>query len=700
MIAEWPRPQRVVVTAGMPYANGPLHLGHLAGAQIPADIHARWMKLLVGEDNVLFVCGTDDHGSATELSATRAGVTVREQIDRVHAQQAQTMERYHVGLDVYSGTSQPDAFAIQCELVDWWIRRLNDNGMLHKRTSLQWYDPELHRFLQDRFVSGTCPNCGHGGAFSDACDNCGAQYQPDALANPKSTLSDATPELRETVHWWLDLWEVADELAAWIRTKKKIWRKLVYNEVYNTVLPTLTFSNEHEAAYKAIKAELPAHKSRYAPGKRVAVVCESKAALRAARERLEAEGIETQLDDGWAHRSITRDVGWGVPLPADLDPDMAGKTLYVWPDSLIAPIAFTRVALGRRGALDDAWRSYWQDPAAEVVQFLGEDNVYFYVLMQGAMWLGTQSDPHRMPRPGEYQMTEVVGCHHLLVNGEKMSKSAGNFYTASSCWARWVTPPTRSGTSWPRWDWPIASRTSGSKRWTSATGSWPGRSTRRSKSRSRRATPSSTEWCPHGELDAKVAEQTYRIVTTYLRSMDKISYVALLGDVENYAPPDQQPVRSVQAARRSASGQGTGRCAVLVLLRAQESDGDAAAVRARHHGAASRLPESARRRVSRGVAGYRHRGRTPDRRAGRVLPAGPRGGRARCGGEPLTTIAGENAITARRACPTGTDSTPPCSRAAPAFRHAWLPRRSRPGSGRARVPARLRRTPRRRRPGR
>src|SRR5690606_27135596 len=191
-----------------------------------------------------------------------------------------------LGLDVSSGTSRPGTSPIQRERVDWWIRRLHQNGRLEKRTSLQWYDPKLERFLQDRFVSGTCPNCGHDGAFSDACEHCGAHYQPDALKDPKSTLSDATPELRETVHWWLDLWEVADELGAWIRTKKKTWRKLVFNEVYNTVLPTLTFANVHEPAYKAIKAELPAHKSRYAPGKRVAVVCETKADLRAVRDRL------------------------------------------------------------------------------------------------------------------------------------------------------------------------------------------------------------------------------------------------------------------------------------------------------------------------------------------------------------------------------------------------------------------------------
>src|SRR4029078_7104979 len=122
-------------------------------------------------------------------------------------------------------------------------------------------------------------------------------------------------------------------------------------------------------------------------------------------------------------------VAWGLPVPSDLDPDLKGKTLYVWPDSLIAPISFSRVALQKRGAKESELDEFWRDPEARVYQFLGQDNVFFYVLMQGAMWLGTQDDPHHPPEPGELQMTDIFGCFHLLVSGEKMSKSRGNFIT-------------------------------------------------------------------------------------------------------------------------------------------------------------------------------------------------------------------------------------------------------------------------------
>jgi methionyl-tRNA synthetase len=535
LISSWPRPKKVVITAGMPYANGPLHLGHLAGAQVPADIFARWMRMLVGPQNVLFVCGTDDHGSATELSAIRAGITVREQIDGVHRLQSRTMDRYHISLDVYSGTSQPDCFVRQRELVARFIRRLHANDMLEKRTTKQWYDPRLQRFLQDRFVSGLCPSCGHDGAYSDACENCGAQYQPDQLIEPKSTLSDAVPEQRETVHWWLDLWKVADQLADWIRTKKDTWRKAVYSEVYNTVLPTLSFANTHEARYKTIKADLPAHQSRYAPGKRVALAFARKADLDGARTRLQAEGIPAEILDGWAHRSITRDVSWGIPLPEDLDPDMRGKTLYVWPDSLIAPIAFSQVALAKRGDDDEAWRAYWQDPEARVFQFLGEDNVYFYVLMQGALWLGSQPDPLRLPVAGEYQFTEVLGCHHLLVDGQKMSKSFGNFYTGdqlldergySADQVRYFL--STLGLVDRKSDFRLAALDERNRFLAGPMNA---------------AFEKPISAChskfggvvPDGVLDAKVEERTYQIVAAYLRSMSKASYLVLLGEIENYA---------------------------------------------------------------------------------------------------------------------------------------------------------------------
>src|SRR4051794_31542587 len=163
------RPKRALVTAGMPYANGPVHLGHLAGAQLPADVYARWMRMLIGGDNVLYVCGTDEHGSTSELAAMQAGVPIREYIDRVHRTQDATLQRYAISLDVYSGTSQPECFPLQQALTHEFLTKLDHNGLLEKRTSRQWYDPKVQRFLPDRLVRGRCPNpkCDNDNAYGD-----------------------------------------------------------------------------------------------------------------------------------------------------------------------------------------------------------------------------------------------------------------------------------------------------------------------------------------------------------------------------------------------------------------------------------------------------------------------------------------------------------------------------------------------------
>lgn len=425
------RPKTAVITAGMPYANGPLHVGHLAGAHVPADVLARYMRMLIGGDNVLYVCGTDDHGSTSEVAAIKNGKNVREFIDELHAKQKETLDNYSISLDTYSGTSRPDTFPTHSALSQDFVRKLYNNGMLEKKTSKQWYDTKLNRFLQDRNVTGKCPNpnCSNESAYSDDCEVCGTQYNPSELINPKSSLSDAPPILKDTVHWWLDLWKVSDELGEWIQSKQGKWRTAVFNEVHGTVQPAFQFDNVHEPIFKELRPTLPKHKSRYAPGKKVVVQFEKMLDFNTGMKMLTDKGIECTLLDGWAHRSITRDVTWGIPLPADLDPDMKGKTLYVWPDSLIAPISFSKVALKSKGLDESLYEKFWKDPEARIFQFLGQDNVYFYVLMQGAMWFGSQADIHHQPKAGDYQLTDIFGCFHLMIDGEKMSKSRGNQYT-------------------------------------------------------------------------------------------------------------------------------------------------------------------------------------------------------------------------------------------------------------------------------
>lgn len=530
------RPRRMVITAGMPYANGPLHVGHLAGAHVPADIYARWARQLVGPENVLFVNGTDDHGSTSELAAAKAGRPLTEFLADLHGRQAATLRRFGISVDCYSGTSRPECFPRHVQVAQDILRRLHANGLLEKRASRQWYDPKLGRFLPDRYVRGTCPNpkCNAPDAYSDECERCGHQHAPEELIDPVSALSDARPEMRETLHWWLDLWRVSDVMKTWLQGREKVWRRTAVADPLDRVMPALHFANTHEAAYKDLKATLPAHKMKYTAGKRVLLQFADKAALATGRAALEAAGIGSALADEWAHRSITRDIAWGIPLP-DIDPDLKGKTLYVWPDSLIAPIAFTQVALAAKGADPASWRDWWCDPEARVVQVLGQDNVFFYVLMQAALWIGSQADIDRLPVAGELQLTDIIANCHLLVAGEKMSKSKGNFFTGDQLLdeqgldpdqVRYFLALIALGERPSDFDLSkIAERNAFLAGPLNAAFEKP-MSACHSKFGGR---------VPAGVLDPKVREATTRIVGRYVKAMDRADYPGLLFEIENYA---------------------------------------------------------------------------------------------------------------------------------------------------------------------
>ena len=534
VLQNYKRPKKVVVTAGMPYANGPLHLGHLAGAHVPADIYARWMRMLIGDENVLFVNGNDDHGSTSEVAAMNAGKSIREFIDSIHEKQKETLSKYFIQTDVFTGTSRPETYPKHEKFSQDFLRALYKNGMLEKRTTKQWYDHKKNRFLQDRFVRGTCPNCGNTEAYSDECDACGTQFDPSLLQNPRSQLSDAVPELRDTAHWWLNMWKVADPLKTWIESKQKSWRAGVVQEVINTVMIGCSFDKAFEETYKSIKDNLPKHKSRYAAGKKIECLFDSKADLAIAQTELEKSGISSVITDKWGHRPITRDVSWGIPVPPEIDPEMKGKTLYVWPDSLIAPIVFTQVALEQSGRSADGYKKFWCDPDAVIVQFLGQDNVFFYVIMQGAMWLGTQADPQKLPASGDLQLTDVMSVYHLMVNGDKMSKSKGNFYSGDQLLEMGYSPdqiryylaylslPVKAS----NFDFAnFAERNKFLAGPLNAAFEKP-ISACHSKFDGK---------VPNGKLIGKAEAETVKLTQLYLRLMQKGDYSMLLGQIENYA---------------------------------------------------------------------------------------------------------------------------------------------------------------------
>lgn len=356
--------RRYLVTSGLPYSNGRLHVGHLAGAYLPADIYVRYLRAR-GEE-VLFVCGSDDNGVASLMSARKEGVPVQDLVTRYNGHQREDFERVGVHFDVYGGTHHPHFVATHERISQEFFRSIHGKGYFVKRTSQQLYDVSARQFLPDRYVQGTCPRCGNPEAHGDQCDRCGSTYDQIELVDPVSTVTGTRPELRETTHWYLRLNEFEDALRTWLEGKRSpvadqpAWRDTVLN---------------------------------FALG---------------------------QIKQGLPERAMTRDLDWGVPVPLD-DPDAKDKVLYVWFDAPIGYVSFTAQHCADAEGDAEGYVRWWKDPESRIVHFIGEDNTVFHALTWPAMMMAEGS--YQLP-------AQVVANSFLnLKQGEseeKFSKSRGN----------------------------------------------------------------------------------------------------------------------------------------------------------------------------------------------------------------------------------------------------------------------------------
>ncbi len=317
--------KRYTVTSALPYANGALHLGHLAGAYLPADIYVRYLRLL-GKD-VVFVCGSDEHGAAITIRAKKEGLSPRDIIDKYHELNKATFEKLGVSFDIYHRTSAQ----LHHETAQAFFKKLYDQGgEFEERTNGQFYDEAFDQFLADRYIVGICPRCGHEEAYGDQCENCGSTLSPVELINPRSTLSGNTPVLKETTHWYFKLDKHADWLREWVKEGQ------------------LDGQKHHEAnEWK----------------KHVVGQCLSW---------LDGE-------DGLQPRAITRDLDWGIPVPLE---GAKGKVLYVWFDAPIGYISATKQWAEDHGK---DWKDYWQNEATQLVHFIGKDNIVFHCIVFPAM---------------------------------------------------------------------------------------------------------------------------------------------------------------------------------------------------------------------------------------------------------------------------------------------------------------------------
>ena len=216
--------KRTLITAALPYANGPVHIGHLAGVYIPSDIYARYLRLK-GEE-VLFVCGSDEHGVPVTIKAKKEGITPQDVVDRYDAIIRQSFADFGITFDIYGRTTSPT----HREHAAAFFRTLYDKGEFLEEESEQYYDPEARQFLADRYITGTCPRCQYDRAYGDQCEHCGSTLNPTDLIHPKSAISGATPELRKTKHWYLPLNTHEDFLRQWILEDHKEWKTNVYGQ--------------------------------------------------------------------------------------------------------------------------------------------------------------------------------------------------------------------------------------------------------------------------------------------------------------------------------------------------------------------------------------------------------------------------------------------------------------------------------------
>lgn len=216
--------KRFLITSALPYANGPVHIGHLAGVYVPSDIYVRYLRQL-GKD-VKFICGSDEHGVPITIKAKNEGITPQDVVDRYHGMNKDAFKRFGISFDIYSRTSSP----VHHETASEFFTLLHNKGEFVEQTSEQYFDEEAQQFLADRYIKGTCPKCGYEEAYGDQCEQCGTSLSPMDLINPYSTISGNFPIKKETTHWYLPLEKYESYLRKWILEDHKEWKANVYGQ--------------------------------------------------------------------------------------------------------------------------------------------------------------------------------------------------------------------------------------------------------------------------------------------------------------------------------------------------------------------------------------------------------------------------------------------------------------------------------------
>jgi methionyl-tRNA synthetase len=355
--------KRILVTSALPYANGPIHLGHLAGAYLPADVYVRYQRMKKRE--VLYICGTDEHGVPIAIAAEKEKVTPQQIVDRYYADHLDTFTRFGISFDNFSRTSRP----IHHKTSQDFFHNIYKKNFLVEKGVQQFYCESCARFLADRFVEGKCPRCSQEGARGDQCEKCGSSLEQTELINPYCKVCGHTPILKDTRHLFLKLNEFQKKLEAW-QAGKKEWKENVLN---------------------------------YCRG---------------------------WFKEGLGERAVTRDLKWGIQVPAAGYED---KVIYVWFEAPIGYLSATKEWAERIGQ-PDKWKEFWMDPETKLVHFIGKDNIVFHAIIWPAMLMAH----------GDFILpTDIPANEFLNLQGEKLSTSRNYAVWLGDYLAKFPADPLR-----------------------------------------------------------------------------------------------------------------------------------------------------------------------------------------------------------------------------------------------------------------
>ncbi len=434
---EIPRPvfpKRCVITGGMPYGNKELHFGHVGGMFVFADTFARFMRDRIGKDNVVFVGGTDCYGSPIaegwRLKVERGEFegSLEDFVQRNHDKQQATLDAYGISPNIFAASGLGRSKEIHAEVTDWFISSLYKKGQLSKISTMQFYDEKAGMFLNGRQVVGKCPveGCTSEKGYADECD-LGHQYMPENLVDPVSTLTGEKPSMRPVTNWYFKLRDYEQLMKEWIEELKK--RKDIRPVVWKTIdeflkPPVIYVKREFEEKYMSLRDTMPAHEYLEEPKKPSFTIqfttlsdCDDACRI------LTQNGIRYRTGKTLVPFRLTGNIEWGVPAPV-MDGE-EGLTVWVWPESLWAPISFTQTYLEKIGRDRSEWKNYWCSKDSGVYQFIGQDNIYFYGIAEPAMWMAQQEAAEKTADPpeGELQMPVIVANHHILFLDKKASSS-------------------------------------------------------------------------------------------------------------------------------------------------------------------------------------------------------------------------------------------------------------------------------------